>query len=133
MLPFCEGRALTVAKAVLPSRSPPGHAHKLHRLGATCGTTEANTLQPKLQSAHAGRFSRMGSDCGLFACTRSVNGKRPSGASLCASVLCRAFRAAKQPCAWPRRGCLRGSFGLRNCEMLPLRVFIFPKIYLPLL
>ena len=35
--------------------------------------------------------------------------------------------------AWPSRGCLRGSFGLRNFEMLPLRVFIFYKISFTLL
>ena len=33
--------------------------------------------------------------------------------------------------AWPIRGSLRGSFGLRNCEMLPLRVSYFPKYNLP--
>ena len=26
---LCEGRALTVAKAALPSRTPPGHAEKI--------------------------------------------------------------------------------------------------------
>ena len=29
--------------------------------------------------------------------------------------------------AWPSRGSLRGTFGLRNYEMVPLRVFLFFK------
>ena len=53
---------------------------------------------------------------------------------------CRAFRAAKQPQQLTstlfrldapgvaKQGGLRGSFGLRNFEMLPLRVFIFAKL-----
>ena len=29
--------------------------------------------------------------------------------------------------AWPSRGSLRGTFGLRNCEMVPLRVYLIAK------
>ena len=33
--------------------------------------------------------------------------------------------------AWPSRGSLRGTFGLRNYEMVPLRVYLFSKIQIP--
>ena len=59
-----------------------------------------------------------------------------AGSTAITNSSCRAFRASetalhswRQHCsvlmnqAWPKRGCLRGTFGLRNFEIVPLRVF----------
>ena len=138
----CEGRALEVAKAVLPSRSPPGHAHILHRFWCKMCPVRPALWAHHLQATQAGRLSRVETDYGLFACTRSVGRQKMHGRIR--SVRC-AFRAAKQPqqlasitfClpqpSVAKQGGLRGSFGLRNFEMLPLRVFIFYKISFSLL
>ena len=90
----CEGRALEVAKAVLPSRSPPGHARILHRLWCKIRTVHPALWAHHLQSTQAGRLSRVETECGLFACTRSVRRQKMHGRIR--SVCC-AFRAAKQP------------------------------------
>ena len=90
----CEGRALEVAKAVLPSRSPPGHAHILHRFWCKMCPMRPALWAHHLQATQAGRLSRLETDYGLFACTRSVGRQKMHGRIR--SVRC-AFRAAKQP------------------------------------
>ena len=90
----CEGRALEVAKAVLPSRSPPGHAHILHRFWCKMCPVRLALWAHHLQATQAGRLSRVETDYGLFACTRSVGRQKMHGRIR--SVRC-AFRAAKQP------------------------------------
>ena len=75
----CEGRALEVAKAVLPSRSPPGHARILHRLWCKIRTVPPALWAHHLQATQAGRLSRVETDYGLFACTRSVGRQKIHG------------------------------------------------------
>jgi len=75
----CEGRALEVAKAVLPSRSPPGHAHILHRFWCKMCPVRPALWAHHLQATQAGRLSRVETDYGLFACTRSVGRQKVHG------------------------------------------------------
>ena len=75
----CEGRALEVAKAVLPSRSPPGHAHILHRFWYKMCPVRPALWAHHLQATQAGRLSRVETDYGLFACTRSVGRQKMHG------------------------------------------------------
>ena len=75
----CEGRALEVAKAVLPSRSPPGHARILHRLLCKIRTVHPALWAHHLQATQAGRLSRVETDCELFACTQSVGRQKMHG------------------------------------------------------
>ena len=140
----CEGRALEVAKAVLPSRSPPGHAHILHRFWCKMCPVRPALWAHHLQATQAGRLSRVETDYGLFACTRSVGRQKVHGRIRSVRLSLRFSRSETASTvgvdnvlsASAKRGQaggLRGSFGLRNFEMLPLRDFIFYKISFSLL
>ena len=113
--------------------------------GAKCAQCVQHCGLPEPHQLHPEGFPAWRQIVGFLPARKAWGGKRCTGAFALFGCHC-AFRAAKQPqtvgvdnvlSASAKRGQvgggLRGSFGLRNFEMLPLRVFIFYKISFTLL